>query len=116
MRFPRALDPCQTAKLLPPLAVCPRAGNPDWKGAYAAWGGHTAKTAKGHGAPPVLAVWPPGGRPGPPSVVRGKLRKGRPTPQKLLDRAPSNQTGLSPTKGKKMKRNRDRVLSAEMKR
>ena len=57
---PQGLYPGQTAKFFPPLAVWPSGGSPRWQGACAAGGGHTARTAKGHGAPPVLAVWPPG--------------------------------------------------------
>jgi hypothetical protein len=89
---PRGLSPGQTAKFCPPLAVRYRAGSQRWQSACAAGRGHTAKTAKSHGAPPVLAVRPP--RPaGRPSAVPGKPRKGRPAPQGPLDRAPGPGPG-----------------------
>jgi hypothetical protein len=58
MRAPQGRGPGQTAKFSLLLAVWTCAGSPRWQGACAAGGGHTANPAKGHGAPPVLAVWP----------------------------------------------------------
>jgi hypothetical protein len=53
---PGSFSPARLPNSSPPLAVCSRARSPWVQSAYAAGGGQTARTATGHGAPPVLAV------------------------------------------------------------
>jgi hypothetical protein len=75
MRFPRALGPCQTAKLLPPLAVCPRAASPGGKALTLPAGATLPRPPRVMG-PRLFWQSGPGCRPGPPARRMGKAPGG----------------------------------------
>ena len=93
MRLPRGLSPCRTAKLLPPHGSMPPRRKPPGDKRFRRRRGPHCQHCHPSAGPRSFGSVAPGSRPSRRAPMRGRLRKGRPTSKRSLDRALSTRAG-----------------------